>query len=175
MTAFERWQKATLIAPTYKGVFNEPPWGDNWSYYSAWKQVTQDLKNPGVVLRLFKATPLLVGAFAWGYPKPVGRIVELKYQKAQNLVTDTLGEIGILPSMKGFYVSEVGTLPKYRCRGLATGSLESFKELARTEGLPLILRTLKQSEMAGLCRRIGLTELMINDLDDTRRTLFIGR
>lgn len=173
MKPLERWYRAFTIAPAYKKVFNAEPWNDNWNLYTAWQQVQKDLDNPEVTLRCFRDKSIFVGAFAWGYPKKVESIIKSKYRLARSVVTEKLVNAGISPDRKGFYVAEVGTLPQYRQNGLATNSVQTFVAQANESARPLILRTLRESEMANICRRIGLMELNFVDPDDARRILFV--
>lgn len=103
-------------------------------------------------------------SFAWGYQTTIKEFLEQKYQQDQEVQHQfmTLFEIGFLlsPDSPILYISEMGTAPQWRGRGLATYAIKLLLEQAKDLSLPVITRTIVDSpSIYSIAIKLGMTQI----------------
>jgi predicted GNAT family acetyltransferase len=190
------------VAELYAQVFAEPPWNEytrcgncfrffgretepgqacgncgeplNLAYPP--EETTVDIREetlkPNAALFVIKESP--VSGFAWGfsYPSPE-EFAQEKYRtmEMQAKVAAALAKNGITGEL--FYFSECGVGPEKRGRGLSNYLTEQIIRAAKTQNLPLVMRTNCQSPMMAVAERFGFTQIMgpKAEIDRTAKTI----
>lgn len=131
-------------------------------------------------------------SFTWGFQTTIAEFAQEKYVQdpdmSQQVLQLLLTQIGTEnPSSTIFLISEGGTVPEYRKKGIAYQSCTLLLEWAKSLGLPVVARTIVDPpSVYGIASKLGMTQISgpVRDADlkiepaDTinpRRVLFIRK
>ncbi|MFC1780179.1 hypothetical protein ACFLY9_00580 [Patescibacteria group bacterium] len=129
-------------------------------------------------------------SFGWGYACSIVELVKAKYSQdeqvqagAQDLLSQSLT---LNPDSQVFYISEIGTAPAWREKGLASKLCRCLLAQANRLSLPVVTRTLVDSpSIYGIARNLRMKQISgcIRDSDEvidgfdvinSRRVLFVS-
>lgn len=128
-------------------------------------------------------------SFAWGYKTTINEFAKTKYtqsEEAQDVFSTLVcQQLFLDPSAPIFYISEIGTSPECRGKGLATESCRLLLEAGSSLQLPILTRTLvNPPSIYGIAQKLKMiqvsgpvreTSISIDPIDpiDERRVLFV--
>lgn len=137
--------------------------------------INGELKKPLARLELAKIATVAVGA-GWGYQSSPQEFASEKYPKyLANNVVDQLRNNGLKPDQRVYEVSEVFVSPALQGKGFGRQITQKLYDYGQNRGLDVLLRTIPESGMFRIAKRIGMRQLDFNDPFNPRRVLFLGR
>lgn len=158
------------------------------------RYISDEITKPQVLLITTSnpGTKELYG-FAWGYEITIKEFAEEKYTQDPEMTERVLQLLLTQidqgnPTSTIFLISEVGTVPQYRGKGIAFQSCALLLEWAKSQELPVVTRTIVDPpSVYGVASKLGMTQISgpIRDTTDLkieptdtinpRRVLFIRR
>jgi len=177
------------VAELYAQVFAEPPWSEYTRCESCFRfsgretepgqacpgcgaslnlayppeetaaYIKEEALKPKAVLLIIKES--LLSGFAWGFSySSAGEFAQEKYRtpEMQARVAATLQANGVTGGL--FYFSECGIGLKKRGKGLSNCLTEQIIQAAKTQGLPLVMRTNCQSPMMAVAEKFDFAQVM---------------